>query len=63
MGNLTDALHLEPEVADNLMKVILAYLLLGSYSLLVWQWSAAKSRAKIEGGGLKMAETGAVSGS
>jgi hypothetical protein len=38
MGNLSDALHLKPEVADNLMKVILAYLLLGSYGLLIWQW-------------------------
>ena len=38
LGNLTDALHLKPEVADNIMKVILAYLLLGSYGLLLWQW-------------------------
>ena len=38
LGNLTDALHLKPEVADNIMKAILAYLLLGSYGLLLWQW-------------------------
>lgn len=38
LGNLTDALHLKPEVADNIMKVTLAYLLLGSYGLLLWQW-------------------------
>jgi hypothetical protein len=38
LGNLSDALHLKPEVADNIMKVILAYLLLGSYGLLIWQW-------------------------
>ena len=48
MGNLTDALHLKPEVADNLMKVILAYLLIGSYGLLIWQrsrgWSIKASK-------------------
>lgn len=38
LGNLTDALHLSPELADNMMKVTLAYLLLGSYGLLLWQW-------------------------
>lgn len=38
LGNLTDALHLSPQAADNIMKVILAYLLIGSYGLLLWQW-------------------------
>lgn len=38
LGNLTDALHLSPQAADNLMKVLLAYLLLGSCGLLFWQW-------------------------
>jgi hypothetical protein len=44
MGNLTDALHIRPEVADNIMKVILAYLLIGSYGLLFWQWRANRLR-------------------
>lgn len=35
LGNLTDALHISPQVADNIMKVILAYLLIGSYGLLM----------------------------
>jgi hypothetical protein len=38
MGNLTDLLHLSPQAADNIMKVILAYLLVGSYILLFKSW-------------------------
>ena len=38
LGNLTDALHISPQVADNIMKVVLAYLLIVSYGLLLWQW-------------------------
>ncbi len=38
LGNLTDALHISPQVADNIMKIILAYLLIGSYGLLIWRW-------------------------
>ena len=38
LGSLTDALHISPQLADNIMKVVLAYLLLGSYCLLAWQW-------------------------
>ena len=37
LGNLTDALHLSPQTADNIMKVLLAYLLFGSYGLLLWR--------------------------
>ena len=37
LGNLTDALHISPQVADNIMKIILAYLFIGSYGLLFWQ--------------------------
>lgn len=44
MGNLTDALHIRPEVADNIMKVVLGYLLIGSYGLLIWQWRLSKVR-------------------
>jgi hypothetical protein len=39
LGNLTDTLHLSPQVADNIMKLVLAYLLFGSYGLLMWRWS------------------------
>ena len=38
LGNLTDALHISPQTADNIMKLVLAYLLIGSYGLLLWQW-------------------------
>ena len=38
MGNLTDALHIPPQTADTAMKIILAYLLLGSYAALFWLW-------------------------
>ena len=38
LGNLTDALHLPPQTADTAMKIILAYLLIGSYASLFWLW-------------------------
>jgi hypothetical protein len=38
LGNLTDAIHISPPVADNLMKGALAYLLIGSYGILFRQW-------------------------
>lgn len=38
LGNLTDALHISSQLADNIIKVILAYLLLGSYATLFWIW-------------------------
>lgn len=38
LGNLTDALHIPPQTADTAMKIILAYLLLGSYATLFWLW-------------------------
>jgi len=38
LGNLTDALHVPPQTADTAMKIILAYLLLGSYASLFWLW-------------------------
>ena len=38
LGNLTDALHISPATADNLMKGVLAYLLVGSYWLLWREW-------------------------
>jgi hypothetical protein len=38
LGNLTDALHISPQTADTVMKIILAYLLIGSYASLFWLW-------------------------
>jgi hypothetical protein len=36
LGNLTDALHISPSTGDLIMKVALAYLLIGSYALFLW---------------------------
>jgi len=38
LGTLTDALHIHPHTADNIMKIVLAYLLIGSYGLIFWHW-------------------------
>jgi hypothetical protein len=38
LGNLTDALHIPPQAADMALKIILAYLLIGSYATLFWVW-------------------------
>jgi hypothetical protein len=38
MGNLTDALHIPPKIADVMMEIILGYLLVGSYGILFWLW-------------------------
>jgi len=45
LGNLTDALHISPQTADTVMKIILAYLLLGSYASLFWLWRQRKKVA------------------
>ena len=42
LGNLTDALHISPHTADTVMKIILAYLLIGSYASLFWLWRQRK---------------------
>jgi len=42
LGNLTDALHIPPQIADMTMKIILAYLLIGSYATLFWLWRQRK---------------------
>ncbi|HEX5221421.1 MAG TPA: MauE/DoxX family redox-associated membrane protein [Verrucomicrobiae bacterium] len=43
LGNLTDALHISPQTADNIMKVVLAYLFIGSYVLLFREWLDVRS--------------------
>ena len=47
MGNLTDLLHLSPRAADNIMKGVLAFLLVGSYGILLWQWSQRRAQAPV----------------
>src|SRR5665213_674250 len=46
LGNPTDVLHISPQTADTAMKIILAYLLIGSYASLFWLW---RQRGKAEG--------------
>ena len=38
LGNLTDLLHISPRMADNIMKGVLAFLLVGSYAILLGEW-------------------------
>jgi hypothetical protein len=38
LGNLTDALHIPAQTADTVLKIILGYLLIGSYTTLLWLW-------------------------
>lgn len=38
LGNITDALHISPQRADLTMKIVLAYLLVGSYGTVYWHW-------------------------
>jgi hypothetical protein len=45
LGNLTDAIHISPQVADNVMKGVLAYLLIGSYTTLFWLWRQRRQLA------------------
>jgi len=42
LGNLTDTIHISPNVADNIMKIALAYLIAGSYVLLFRIWQQKK---------------------
>lgn len=45
LGNLTDALHIPPQTADMVMKIILGYLLIGSYATLFWLWRQRKKES------------------
>lgn len=38
LGSMTSAIGISPNVADNVMKVILGYLFIGSYAALIWLW-------------------------
>ena len=47
LGNLTDALHILPQTADMAMKVILAYLLIGSYASMFWLWRQKRKTSPV----------------
>jgi hypothetical protein len=46
LGNFAQALHLPPELTDNVMKVTLLYLLIGSYGILFFRWWYGRISAK-----------------
>jgi hypothetical protein len=46
LGNLTGAIGISPELADNAMLLLLTYLLIGSYGSQFWMWF--KQRAIVE---------------
>jgi hypothetical protein len=47
-GTLTGALHISPHAADTIMKIVLLYLLVGSYGcLLLSRWKAARGRGAL----------------
>jgi len=54
LGNLTDALHIPPQTADTAMKIILAYLLIGSYATLFWLWRQRKKAVSSAVGGASL---------
>lgn len=50
MGNFTDTLHIAPQTADVAMRIVLSYLLVGSYCVLCWLWNQKrKSRLTVSG--------------
>jgi hypothetical protein len=42
MGSLAAILHLSDKAADNIMKGLLAYMLIGSYAILFWLWKQGR---------------------
>ena len=50
LGSLTGALHIPTQVADTGLKILLGYLLIGSYGALFWLWRQdRKNRAENPG--------------
>ena len=37
-GQFSDELHISLQATDTVMKIILAYLFIGSYAILFWLW-------------------------
>jgi hypothetical protein len=42
LGRLTDGIRMSPATTDTIIKVVLAYLLVGSYATLFWLWRQRK---------------------
>lgn len=58
LGTLTDVLGVSPEAADTFMKLVLACLLVGSYTLLYWHWRNAQRRD--EGNGSTSSDSASI---
>jgi hypothetical protein len=55
LGNLTDTLHISPQTADIVTKILLAYLFLGSYATLLWLWhQSQKARGRMQNHAVKI---------
>ena len=46
LGSLTSALHVSPQIADNIMRGALTYLIIGSYATLFSLWRQRKKTFK-----------------
>jgi len=57
LGHITDALHIRPQIADFLMKLVLVYLLLGSYAILFQFW---QKKRKASRSGLSMRDSNSL---
>ena len=57
LGNLTDAIQMNPATADSAMKFLAAYLLIGSYVSVLFLWSLQRSASTTSA----LADTRAVS--
>lgn len=53
LGNLTDAIHISPQRADDAMKGVLAYLFFGSYVFLFHQWWKRKAEGRMQSNEIK----------
>jgi hypothetical protein len=59
LGSLPSALHIPPQIADNVMKFILAYLIIGSYGILFHRWW---NHRNIKAGGSALGNQSSLSG-
>ena len=57
LGNLTNALHIPPQTADSAMKIILGYLMVGSYTALFWFWRKRRRNPTLAALGVSVSDT------
>lgn len=47
LGSFTDSLHIPQQIADTAMKGVLAFLLIGSYTSLIWLWRQKRGEQSV----------------